>query len=116
MESIEHWPWTNGCDIPHAGLMAPTHSSVALDKARAHFTAPPGYLAACTQGLPLRETVAAARAELDLWGRGEATPAHYGAAVERSRAAFSRIAGVPGDRVAIGSQVSVLVSIVAASA
>jgi len=96
--------------------MAPTPSTVELDEARAHFTAPPGYLAACTQGLPLRETVTASRFELDLWARGEATPAHYGEAVERSRAAFARIAGVPGDRVAIGSQVSVLVSTVAASA
>jgi selenocysteine lyase/cysteine desulfurase len=96
--------------------MLQTRSVDLLDEARGHFTAPPGYLAACTQGLPLRETVAASRSELELWEHGEATPAHYGDAVERSRNAFARIAGVTPDRVAIGSQVSVLVSLAASSA
>jgi selenocysteine lyase/cysteine desulfurase len=96
--------------------MLQTRSVDALDEARGHFTGPAGYLAACTQGLPLRETIAASRTELDLWERGEATPAHYGNAVERSRNAYARIAGVGVDRVAIGSQVSVLVSLAAASA
>ncbi|MFF1572369.1 aminotransferase class V-fold PLP-dependent enzyme [Leifsonia sp. NPDC058292] len=87
-----------------------------LDHARSQFTAPAGYLAACTQGLPLKATIAASRTELDVWERGDATPAQYGESVERARAAYGRIVGVPTDRVAIGSQVSVLVSLAAASA
>ncbi|WP_431280311.1 aminotransferase class V-fold PLP-dependent enzyme [Leifsonia poae] len=96
--------------------MHSTATTSALAEARAHFAAPAGYLAACTQGLPLRETLAASRAELDAWEGGTVTPAFYGDAVERSRSAFARLVGVPANRVAIGSQVSVLVSIAAASA
>jgi len=83
--------------------------------ARAAFVPGDGYLAACTQGLPLHATLSASLAELNVWERGEATPAAYGAAVEQARASFGRIVGVAADRVAIGSQVSVLAALVAAS-
>ena len=80
------------------------------------FEAGPGYLAACTQGLPTRSTVDATRDDLERWARGDASPADYDTAIARSRAAFARIAGVGADDIAIGSQVSVLASLVAASA
>lgn len=80
------------------------------------FAAGPGYLAACTQGLPTRATVAATRDDLERWARGDAAPVDYDAAIARSRAAFARLAGVDVDDIAIGSQVSVLASLVAASA
>ncbi|MHA7986283.1 aminotransferase class V-fold PLP-dependent enzyme [Rathayibacter sp. CAU 1779] len=74
-----------------------------------------GYLAACTGGLPPAASVAAARADLELWQRGEASPAHYDHAVTSSRADFARIAGVDPARVAIGSQTSVFAGMVASS-
>lgn len=79
------------------------------------FPSGPGYLAACTQGLPTRETVAATRDDLDRWAAGRAAPADYDKAVARARDAFARLAGVPVEAVAIGSQVSVLASLVAAA-
>lgn len=83
--------------------------------AQDRFPANAGYLAACTQGLPTHETVAAGRADLDRWAAGQAAPADYDDAVGRARASFARLAGVPVASVAIGSQVSVLASLVAAS-
>lgn len=80
------------------------------------FAAGAGYLAACTQGLPTRATVDATRDDLDRWARGEASPVDYDAAIARSRTAFAQIANVDVDDIAIGSQVSVLASLVAASA
>jgi selenocysteine lyase/cysteine desulfurase len=80
------------------------------------FAAGEGYLAACTQGLPTRATVVAMRDDLERWARGDASPVDYDSAIARSRAAFARIAGVDPDDIAIGSQVSVLASLVAASA
>ncbi|GIT79439.1 aminotransferase class V [Leifsonia sp. LS1] len=79
------------------------------------FPAGAGYLAACTQGLPTHATVAAGRADLDRWASGASSPVDYDDAVRRARASFARLAGVPVDAVAIGSQVSVLASLVAAS-
>jgi selenocysteine lyase/cysteine desulfurase len=96
--------------------MVRTTSAPALDEARSHFAHAAGYLAACTQGLPLRETLDASRAELDAWEGGEATPARYGEAVEVARAAYARLVGVTAGQVAIGSQISVLTSLVACSA
>ncbi|GAB3576754.1 aminotransferase class V-fold PLP-dependent enzyme [Leifsonia lichenia] len=97
----------------------PAHAAPAateqLAAARAAFAPVDGYLAACTQGLPLLATLRASRDELDDWESGEATPAAYGDAVELARASFGRIVGVPSSRVAIGSQVSVLAALVAAS-
>ena len=87
-----------------------------LASGRAAFADVDGYLAACTQGLPLLATLRASRDEIDLWERGEATPVGYGESVEDARAAYGRIVGVPSSRVAIGSQVSVLAALVAASA
>ncbi|WP_345764211.1 aminotransferase class V-fold PLP-dependent enzyme [Diaminobutyricibacter sp. McL0608] len=93
-----------------------TLERITIDEARAHFTAGPRYLAACTQGLPLHETMAATRADLDTWERGETRADRYDIPVASGRASFAELVHVEPSRVAIGSQVSVLASIVAAAA
>ncbi|PPH16676.1 MULTISPECIES: aminotransferase class V-fold PLP-dependent enzyme [unclassified Rathayibacter] len=82
---------------------------------RARFAGARGYHNACTLGLPPRQTVEALRADLDGWSSGESTAAAYGAVAERARASFAAIAGVPVDRVAIGSQTSAMAAVLAAS-
>ena len=78
---------------------------------RAQFTGAAGYLAACTAGLPTAGTRAAVLA--DLIGRPD--PAEYSRIVETSRAHFARLVGIAPERVAIGSQTSVLTSMIACS-
>lgn len=87
----------------------------ALAAARREFTGGRGYLAACTVGLPPRATRAAVIAELDAAAAGRPDPSAASAAVERSRGLFARLVDVEPRRVAIGSQVSVAVALVAAS-
>ncbi|MDT0234610.1 aminotransferase class V-fold PLP-dependent enzyme [Curtobacterium sp. BRB10] len=79
------------------------------------FPAGHGYLAACTAGLPTHGTLAAQRADLDAWSRAETSPARYGALVEQGRALFAALVGVPAERVATGSQTSVMAAVVAAA-
>lgn len=72
-----------------------------------------GYLSACTGGLP---SIATSRASAEFhagWAEGRLNAAALGQSIERSRALYAGIAGVPADRVALGSQVSPIVSIVA---
>ena len=76
---------------------------------------PVGYLDACSMGLPLASTLAAMRDGLAAWGEGRASAAAYAAVVERSRALFARIVGVPTARVSIGATASDLVAPIAAS-
>jgi Selenocysteine lyase len=97
---------------PSARLRA---DAVPLDDARAAFTSGRGYLAACTMGLPTRETASALRQSLDLWQSAGTSPQYFEAAVSAGRASYARLVGVDVDRVAIGSQVSVLASVVATS-
>jgi selenocysteine lyase/cysteine desulfurase len=82
----------------------------------AQFTGGAGYLAACTMGIGPAAAKAALAADLELWASGAATPARYEAAIARSRAAFARLVHVDPARVAIGSQVSVQASVIAAAA
>ncbi len=97
-------------------MLTRTVDRITIDEARAHFSAGPRYLAACTQGLPLRETVAATRADLDTWERGDTQAASYDVPVASARASFAELVHVEPGRVAIGSQVSVLASVAAAAA
>jgi len=97
-------------------ISAPTRTStVTLADARTCYTAGRGYLAACTLGLPTIASIAAMRADTEAWARGEAYASHYGAVVERVRAGYADLVGVTPDRVAIGSQTSVMAGTVAAS-
>lgn len=82
----------------------------------AEFPVGTGYLAACTMGIGPASARRALAEDLELWSRGEATTARYESVVSRSRAAFARLVHVPVDRVAIGSQVSVQASVIAAAA
>jgi selenocysteine lyase/cysteine desulfurase len=88
---------------------------MTVDQLRASFDVRPGYLAACTSGVPPRQTASALRDDLESWGAGVTTPLGYGEWVERGRAAYARLVGVEASWVAIGSQTSVMVSMIAAS-
>ncbi|MEY2849432.1 MAG: hypothetical protein RI885_2099 [Actinomycetota bacterium] len=90
-------------------------TSAAFTEARAQFSAGAGYLAAASMGLPPRVTVAALRSELEAWARAQRSPADYDAVVERTRASFAALTGVDVGRVALGSQTSVLASVIAAA-
>lgn len=92
-----------------------TTSPVTLADARTRYTAGRGYLAACTLGLPTIDTINAMRADTEAWARGEACASRYGEVVERVRASYADLVGVTPDRVAIGSQTSVMAGMVAAS-
>lgn len=89
--------------------------TITLDQARAAFVPSRGYLAACTMGLPTRATLDALRADLDLWQTAGSSPAHFDTAIDAARQSYARLVGIDIDRVAIGSQASVLAGMVAAS-
>jgi selenocysteine lyase/cysteine desulfurase len=86
-----------------------------LDAARALWTPVRGYLNAATMGLPPRPVVTAMQDALQEWQAGRSTPVTYDAAVASARSSYARLVGVPSDQVAVGSQASVLVGMVAAS-
>ncbi|MCW4384574.1 aminotransferase class V-fold PLP-dependent enzyme [Salinibacterium sp. SYSU T00001] len=89
--------------------------SAALSAAIEHFdpVAARGYLAAASIGLPTAETVEAMRADLEAWRTANRDPMGYEDSVEASRGHFARLARVPVERVAIGSQTSVMASLFA---
>lgn len=74
-----------------------------------------GYLDTATCGLPVAASLAAVEQHLATWRDGSGSLPVFHEPVERSRAAFGQLVGVPADRVAVGSQVSVAVGVVAAS-
>lgn len=90
-------------------------TNISIDAARSRFSGGRGYLAACSMGLPTADTVAALTSDAKEWGAGNVSPLTYAATAERVRALYAQIAGVDADRVAIGSQVSVIAAMVAAS-
>jgi selenocysteine lyase/cysteine desulfurase len=92
-----------------------TVTTLTLADARTQFSGGRGYLAACTLGLPTRDTVAALTADVSDWAAGRATTANYGAIVEDVRSLYAAIVDVPVSRVAIGSQVSVMAALIAES-
>ncbi|MHC5795990.1 aminotransferase class V-fold PLP-dependent enzyme [Lacisediminihabitans sp. FW035] len=88
--------------------------SLELQRARASFEPSSGFLAVASIGIPTRDTVAAQKEDLDLWGSARRDPMDYDAIVERTRRSYARLVGVTPDRVATGSQTSVITSLVAA--
>ena len=86
-----------------------------IDDARLEFAAPRGYLDTASVGVPPASTVAAMRQALEGWQRGETRPQDYDPVVAAGRAAFARLVQVGEDDVAIGSQASALVGLVASS-
>jgi selenocysteine lyase/cysteine desulfurase len=79
------------------------------------YETPRGFLAAASIGLPTRETVEAQKADLDLWSAARRDPMDYDAIIERTRRHYARLVGVGADRVATGSQTSVITSLLAAA-
>lgn len=73
------------------------------------------YLNSATMGLPPRATLEAIRVALDEWRRGTAHAPGYDSVINEARAAYGRLVGVGPETVAIGSQVSPLVALVAAA-
>lgn len=90
-------------------------TSPGLSAAIAQFGDPRGYLAAASIGLPTRDAVQALKADLDSWFAADRDPQGYDAIIERTRGHYAALVGVGADRVAAGSQTSVLASLLAAA-
>ena len=73
------------------------------------------YLNSATMGLPPRATLAALTDALEQWRRGTANAPGYDAVINRARATWAQMVHVPVENVAIGSQVSPLVGLVASA-
>lgn len=90
-------------------------TSPALAAAVEQFGEPRGYLAVASIGLPPRSAVEALTADLAAWARADRDPQGYDPVIARTRSSYASLVGVPDSRVAIGSQTSVLASMVAAA-
>lgn len=90
-------------------------TSAALQSAIDQFGDPHGYLAVASIGIPPLVAVEALTTDLANWARGDRDPQGYDAGIERTRQSFASLVGMPVDRVAQGSQTSVLTSLVAAA-
>jgi len=86
-----------------------------ITAAQAEFDAEVCYLNTATLGLPLRRSWLALQEAQDQWRAGTADPVAYDEPLRAARAAYARLVGVPRSSVAVGSQVSVFVGLVAAS-
>ncbi|MDN5761692.1 MAG: aminotransferase class V-fold PLP-dependent enzyme [Microlunatus sp.] len=90
-------------------------STLTIADAQREFAAETVYLNTASLGLPPRKSLAALGTELANWRAGRSRPPDYDQPVSASRAAFADLVGVPADQVAVGSQASVVVGLVAAS-
>jgi selenocysteine lyase/cysteine desulfurase len=90
-------------------------TSPALTQAIESFDHTRGYLSAATMGLPPRAAVAAMTEKLHQWASATCNPMNYGDIVERTRGHYARLVGIDHTRVAIGSQTSVMASLIACS-
>jgi selenocysteine lyase/cysteine desulfurase len=88
---------------------------LTIEQARAEFRAPTGYLNTATLGLPPERAWQALQAVLQDWRRGVADPLAYDQCLEAARLAYAGLVGVDISTVAVGSQVSALVGLVAAA-
>jgi len=86
-----------------------------LDEARRQFSAGRGYLDTASVGVPPAATVAAMRRALDEWQHGRARPGDFDPVIAAARAALARLVHADDDDVAIGSQASAMVGLVASS-
>jgi selenocysteine lyase/cysteine desulfurase len=89
--------------------------SPSLQRAIDSFEAPRGFLAVASIGLPIAATVAAQKHDLDLWSSASRDPMDYDTILENTRGYYAKLVGVDRDRVATGSQTSVMASLVAAA-
>jgi len=88
---------------------------LSVEDAQALWTPSGTYLNTASYGLPPSTAWDALQAALEDWRGGRTSWEHWGIPGEEARAAFARIVGVPVETVAIGPNVSTLVSSVAAS-
>ncbi|WP_203135448.1 aminotransferase class V-fold PLP-dependent enzyme [Microbacterium sp. JZ31] len=95
--------------------MSPLSLTSPIAALRDEFLGGPGYLAACTVGLPPRATRDALIADAESAAAGRVDVPTYTAAAERSRALFAQLVGVDASRVAIGSQTSPFAALIAAA-
>ncbi len=79
------------------------------------FGDPRGYLAVASIGIPPRQAVDALTADLAAWAAADRDPQGYDPVIRSTRASYANLVGVAPERVAIGSQTSVLASIAAAA-
>jgi selenocysteine lyase/cysteine desulfurase len=79
------------------------------------FEVPGGYLNTASTGVPPKAVADAVRAAVGRWAAGADQPPSFDASVAAAREAFGRLVGMPVEQVAIGTSVSQLVAIVAAS-
>lgn len=103
--------------MPRAPRTIEVMTSAPSDVAtlRAGFAPAPGYLDAATSGLPSRAVAHALHRAVDAWQSGDLDMPGTTAAIATSRAAYARLVGVDVADVAIGSQTSAMVALVAAS-
>lgn len=73
------------------------------------------YLNTASYGLPPAPAWEALHAALEDWRSGRTSWEHWGVPGEEARASFARLVGVPVETVAVGSNVSTLLGLVAAS-
>ena len=73
------------------------------------------YLNTASYGLPPRPAWDALQEALGDWRGGRTSWEHWGVPGEEARASFARLVGVPAETVAIGSNVSSLIGLIAAS-
>jgi len=88
--------------------------SPSLRRAQSNYESGPGFLAVASIGIPISETIAAQKRDLDLWAAAERDPQDYDAIIESTRGHYARLVGVTPDRVATSAQTSVIASLVAA--
>lgn len=81
----------------------------------AEFDVPDGYLNSASIGVPSVAVADAVAGAVLGWRTGRGVPGDFDAPVAVARAGFARLVGVPEGRVAIGSTVSGLIGLVAAS-
>ncbi|NLU74083.1 aminotransferase class V-fold PLP-dependent enzyme [Streptomyces sp. HNM0575] len=73
------------------------------------------YLNTASLGLPPRRSLTALRAAEDEWRKGTASPSAYDRPLAEARASYAGLVGADPSSVAVGSQVSAFVGLVAAS-
>ena len=101
--------------VPATPAASPAPGSCLARDARAEFDPEVVYCNTATLGLPPRRTIDALDEALTQWRAGRADAVAFDAVVERARAAYAGLVGVAPTAVAVGSQVSPLVGLVAAS-
>lgn len=97
---------------PRAARARPTDP---VRTAQQEFAPGTTYLNTAALGLPPARTLGALRADQDRWAAGRADARAYDEVVETSRRRYADLVGVPVSTVAVGSQASVFVGVVAAS-